>query len=140
MPGSRWQGISFSFSFDQQIERSFDELIHEPWGYNPNLKKWQPSFDVVETDLAYVIEADLPGVLPTNIHVQIEERRLIVRGFRETVEVSRSARCICVERAQGRFTRAFEFETPVDADKMTTQFEHGILRLTIPKRIGPADE
>ena len=128
-----WKPLHLRFDLDQQVEQLFNELIHEPWGHRPRANLWQPAIDIVETEAAYIVEADLPGILPENIDLRIQDNCLRVRGRRDTVEIHRTGRSVSVERAQGEFTREFKLLHPVNAKAIQTYFENGILRAILPK-------
>ena len=46
----------------QEVDRLFDELIHRPWGFGRTSDEWNPQLDLYETDTAFILEADLPGI------------------------------------------------------------------------------
>ncbi len=131
---SPWKPLRLSFDVDQQIDHLFDELIHEPWGHRPSSGIWQPAIDVIETEAGYELEADLPGVRPEDIDLRVQDNVLSIRGRRDIVEISRTARSVCVERAQGQFSREFRLPFPVNTAAIQTHFENGILRAILPKR------
>ncbi|MBS0204897.1 MAG: Hsp20/alpha crystallin family protein [Planctomycetes bacterium] len=131
---SLWKPLHLSFDPDQRVEQLFNELIHQPWGHCPPKSAWQPTINVVETDTAYILEADLPGVLPENVDLRILDNVLVLRGRRESVEVSRTAHSLCVERAHAEFTREFKLFQPINPAAVQTRFENGILRAVVPKR------
>lgn len=132
-----WNRISISFGLDQHVERLFNELIYEPWGHPPDDGSCQPTFEIQESSSAYIIEADVPGLSPENVQVYMQGNRLVIRGRRETAEVSRTRCSICVERIQKTFSRQFLLASPVDPDRIAIEFEDGVMRVTVPKR--PSD-
>lgn len=139
MAKSFWNRISISFGLDQHVERLFNELIYEPWGHPPDDGSCQPTFEIQESSSAYIIEADAPGLSPESVHVFIQGNRLVIRGRRETAEVSRTRCSICVERIQKTFSRQFPLTSPVDADRIAIEFDNGVMRVTVPKRLSRID-
>ena len=125
--------LRLSFDLDRRVEQMFNELIHKPWGRTEESKGWQPAIDLHETETAYVLEADLPGVLPEHIELRVNENSVLLRGRRESVQVSRTACSVCVERAHGEFQREFAMRHAIDAANVQTQFENGIFRAHLPK-------
>jgi HSP20 family protein len=128
--------LRLAFDLDRRIEEVFTELIHEPWGRAFGAGVWQPAVYVYETDDAYLIEADIPGVAPENVEVHVEGRRLIIRGTRDTVTWSHSqaGRNVQIERQHGHFCRSLELDHPVEIKRLQTQFEQGTLRARLPKK------
>src|SRR5216110_2920517 len=59
----------------QEVDRLFDELIYRPWGCSHTGEaEWQPQLDLYETDTAFILEADLPGVEEKEVSVAVEDR------------------------------------------------------------------
>jgi HSP20 family protein len=97
---------------------------------------WAPSVDVLETEDAYLLYAELPGVRREDIQLQIKDRRLELSGRRQPLGENRNF--LRMERSYGPFRRTFDLGAPVDTDAISAGFEHGILRIHIPKRVGSA--
>src|SRR5215203_3989264 len=95
---------------------------------------WAPSVDVLETEDAYLIFAELPGVRRDDIQLQVRDRRLELSGRRQTLGENRNF--LRMERSYGPFRRTFDLGAPVDVDGISAGFEQGVLRVLIPKRLG----
>ena len=93
---------------------------------------WAPAVDVIETEDSYLLFAELPGVRREDIQLQMKGRRLELSGRRHSMGENLSF--LRMERSYGPFRRAFDLGAPVDAEAITAGFEHGILRIHIPKR------
>lgn len=135
--------VRLSLDLDRRIEQLFTELIHEPWGRDFGATVWQPAIDVHETADAYLIEADIPGVAPENVEIQVDGRRITIRGTRDTVtwSGSQAGRNVLIERQHGHFCRTVELDHPVAIERIQMQFEQGILRARLPKmQKAPASE
>ena len=91
---------------------------------------WTPFADVSETDDAYMVEADLPGVSKDQIDVQLSDRELIITG--EVREEERERR-----HRRMRRTGRFEFRTvlpgDVETERVDAKLRDGVLTVTIPK-------
>lgn len=98
---------------------------------------WAPSVDVIETEDAYLLFAELPGVRKEDIQLQVRDRRLELTGRRQALGESRNF--LRMERSYGPFRRAFDLGTPVDSESISASFEAGILRIHVPKRAGGAE-
>jgi HSP20 family protein len=136
MNHSPHQPLRLLFDVDRHIETAFEELIHTPWGRDLGASIWQPALDIYELNDCYLIEADLPGVLPERVEVAAEGRRLTLSGTRDTVmtALSQTGRSLLLERRQGHFRRTMEFEQEVDTQHIETQFDQGTLRIRVPKK------
>ena len=93
---------------------------------------WAPAVDVLETEDAYLIFADLPGVQRDEIQQQVRDRRLEISGRRQTLGENRNF--LRMERSYGPFRRTFDLGAPVDVDAISAAFEAGVLRVLVPKR------
>lgn len=127
--------LRLCFDLDQEIDAAFANLIHQPWGRSEAPRGWQPAIDLFETEEAYFLEADLPGVSRDDIELRVEDSRVVLRGHRRSVRVSQSGRGVRIERAQGEFERAITLALPVDPERAEVTCEQGILRVRLPKRV-----
>ena len=92
-----------------------------------------PALTVWEDENAVFVEADLPDVDPANLEVTVTEgNQLTIQGERKAPEIAGAA-WVRQERPVGRFTRVVGLPSLVDADKVEAKYEHGVLRLTLPK-------
>lgn len=110
--------------------REIDRLV----GALPSDPRWRPQFDISETDDAYVIVADLPGMAQEDIEVRIADGRLTVRGERAGSCTDKEARCCCNERPRGKFARGFRLPDNVNEDEVKASYKSGVLVLTLPKQ------
>jgi len=99
---------------------------------------WAPAVDVLETEDAYLIFAELPGVRRDDIQLQVRDRRLELSGRRQSLGENRNF--LRMERSYGPFRRSFDLEAPLDVDGIAASFEQGVLRVQVPKRRNGAAE
>jgi HSP20 family protein len=86
-----------------------------------------------QDEQAVYAEIDLPGIDPAKLDVTVTEgTKLTVAGERPTTEPS-GAVWVRQERPAGKFSREFNLPVLVDADTVQAKYEHGVLRLTLPK-------
>ena len=89
--------------------------------------------DLYETEDAFILEADLPGVKADDVKVEIENRDLVLRGWR-TLEKSEShGQFHTMERSSGQFVRRIKLPESVDQDGIQAEFHDGVLHVIIPK-------
>ena len=96
--------------------------------------QWMPSIDVREEAARFVILADLPGIDPQDIEVQMDKGILTLKGERAGEETEEGKGYSRRERAWGAFHRRFALPDSADADGITASGRHGVLRIDIPKR------
>ena len=92
---------------------------------------WSPPVDLLETEDAFLLYAELPGVEREAIELHADGSRLILSGQRQPP--TDASGFVRMERSYGAFRRVFELALPVDADAITARFEHGILEVRVPK-------
>ena len=93
---------------------------------------WAPAVDVLETESAFLLYAELPGIRRDEIELSVHDRRLELSGRRPPLGENRNF--LRMERSYGPFRRSFDLGAPLDAEKISAQFQQGVLRITIPKR------
>jgi HSP20 family protein len=96
---------------------------------------WTPPVDLYETDGAFVLTAELPGLTRNDIDIQAEESRVVIRGERTSGQVS-CEQYHRVERGHGRFSRGFMLPEPIDVEAVTADLKDGVLTVTLPKACG----
>ena len=95
---------------------------------------WVPRVDIKEEAERFVIFADLPGVDPEAIEVQMDKGILSITGQRSTGTVEEGARFSRIERAHGSFSRRFALPDSANPEGITAANRNGVLEIAIPKR------
>ena len=95
---------------------------------------WSPAVDIVETENDIVLRADLPGVDPKDVDIQVENGTLTLKGERKFESDVKEDDYRRVERVYGSFLRSFALPSTVDAEKVEAEYRNGVLELKLPKR------
>jgi HSP20 family protein len=124
----------------QTIESMFEDFL-APFVPYSSLSRRQgdgtasPHLKVVETEKAFAVEAELPGVTKDDIKVSIDNRRVSIEAeSKRESERKEGENVIYSERSSRRFARSFTLPTEVDDAGAQAQFENGILILNLPKK------
>lgn len=98
------------------------------------IAEWAPTVDLSESDEAYLVRAELPGVEKDDVQVSLDNGVLTIQGEKK-VEVAQGHgdKRHCVECAYGSFLRTFVLPSNADAEKVHASFKHGVLKLSIAK-------
>lgn len=119
------------------MERMFDTMLGRTFGTmlrtGGNNEKFMPTVDVAESPQGFEISVDLPGIKPEDVKVELQDGHLVVSGNRDCTNERKDKDFHCVERASGSFLRAIALPADVDSEKIDAQYEHGVLRVTLPK-------
>ena len=98
---------------------------------------WTPAMDAWETEHAFVVQLDLPGLTADQVDVNFDRNTLTVRGTRGATipqpEKDGEARVFFAERVPGSFSRSLRFPLYVESSKIEASFSNGVLTITIPK-------
>lgn len=95
---------------------------------------WIPAVDIVEEKDRYVLRADVPGVKPEDIDVNMENGILTVSGERHQESTEEAQGMRRVERVSGKFYRRFTLPDTADAEEISAKSANGILEVIIPKQ------
>jgi len=117
------------------MNRMFDDFFAPALGIDDELstRNWNPSADVYEEDNQYVIKAALPGIDKKNIHVDVENNVLILKGEQTEDKELKEENYYRKEMAYGKFQRSFALPEGVDTDSIKADYSDGVIKITIPK-------
>jgi HSP20 family protein len=93
-----------------------------------------PAVDMTETDKAYEITAELPGMDEKSIEVKLVNGDLTIKGEKQEEKEEKKKDYCLHERHFGSFERSFELPEGVDAEKIEATFRKGVLTVTLPKK------
>lgn len=96
--------------------------------------QWVPRVDIKEEAGRFVIYADLPGIDPQDIEVQMDKGILSIRGERRSESTTETERFSRVERRYGSFHRRFALPDSADPEGVAASGRNGVLEIVIPKR------
>ena len=91
-----------------------------------------PSVDIFETDREITLLADLPGVSPENLTIDLRENTLTLTGEVDSTEGA-DQEALLVEYETGKYHRQFSLSNLIDQSKIDAKLNDGVLRLTLPK-------
>jgi HSP20 family protein len=141
LAGEPWRPFE---SLKKEVDRLFEDFGDDFWRRPfrslsrferawPSRLTATPPVDVSETDKAYEITAELPGLDEKNIEVNVAQGGLTIKGEKtEEKEEKKKDTYVC-ERRYGSFERYFDLPDGVDADKIEATFNKGVLKVTLPK-------
>jgi HSP20 family protein len=95
---------------------------------------WRPPVNVLETDESLVLELELPGLERDELHLEVEDGTLTIKGERKEEHGEDGGRWLRVERYHGAFERSFALPTTVDPEGIRASLRNGVLQVTLPKR------
>jgi len=133
-------------SLRREIDRLFDDAGRRSWrfpfhrplfDFEPLRKSgWDimPAVDIAESDKAYELTAELPGLDEKNIEVKFANGGLSIKGEKKEESEKKGKDSYLSERRYGSFERYFAVPDGVDVEKIEAGFNKGVLKVTLPKK------
>ena len=94
--------------------------------------------DMKETEKAYLVHAEIPGVKKEDIDVSIDGNLVTIRAEVRREKEDKGETMLRTERYYGAMTRSFTLATDVDEKAASAKYTDGVLELTLPKKAGSA--
>jgi HSP20 family protein len=128
-PFREWEDISSRLGrvFGRSPDRS------EPEREMLTLADWAPSTDIAETDEAYFIKAEIPGVKREDVKVTVQDGMLTLQGERKMEKEEKGKRFHRIECCYGKFVRSFLVPNDVEESSVRAEFKDGMLYVTLAK-------
>ena len=119
---------------DRLFEDSFGRLRGPATSEALEGSLWSPAVDIVETDNEIVLRADLPGVEPKDVDIQVQNGTLTLKGERKFESDVKEDNFRRIERVYGSFARSFALPQAVDPESVAAEYRNGVLEVKLPKR------
>ena len=130
----RWDPQRDLVRLQENVKQMFEEVL----GRSSSLGaaeptapgRWRPPLDLFEEAGHYVLRADLPGVMASEVEIKISNGNLILFGERKIDQEA----YLRVERPSGRFSAQISLPPSVDRDRIQANHRNGVLEVVLPKR------
>lgn len=128
MPGAltRWEPFAELGELRTRFDRMFDELAEG------RERTWRPAVDVVQDNGNLVVRADVPGIKPEEVTIEVENDILTVSGSHEEKKEEKDKQYLRRERRFGSFHRSMALPAGVDAKKIKATTHDGVVEVKIP--------
>ena len=133
------QPTSLMSRVEQDFERVIDEFWNRPmstwpWRWLPRgLTITMPAFDLYEEKDDVIVKAELSGLSKEDIHVNLANSTLTVKGEKKKHEELKEENYFYQERSYGAFTRTIQLPSEVKTDQVKATFKDGVLEIRLPK-------
>jgi HSP20 family protein len=125
---------------DTLFDRFFSGSPFGPFGGPPDAQPLRqrfggmmPKVDVSETEREIQIVAELPGLKQEDVELSLDNDLLTLRGETSSSRDEKDKQYHLTERSYGRFERSFRLPETIDREKISANFENGLLTVTLPK-------
>ncbi len=117
----------------EMLEKEINKMFNDFFG-TVGVSYEYPLIDMIDTNDAILVYAEIPGVNKDDIKVKIHNDVLTISGERKEPELPEKANCLIREREFAKFMRSVRLPYPVDVNKVSAEYKDGILKITLPKR------
>ena len=129
----RWEPARELDTLQGEVNRLFDTFFGNGRMGEPRARRWMPAMDLVETEDALVLKADLPGLERDDVAIEVKDNVLTVSGERKAEHSEKADGYFRMERAFGSFSRSLALPEGIDAERVAATFDKGVLEVRIPK-------
>jgi HSP20 family protein len=129
----RWEPLSELEQVSERMRRLLDQTfggVGWPSAFSES-GAWSPPVDIEETDDAYVLEAELPGVKRDDVEIEHVGNELTIKG--EIAERERQGTLRRRTRRTGRYEYRVTLPDQVDGNKIDANLKDGVLMVRAPK-------
>jgi len=121
-------------SLRQAMDRLFEDSFVRPrsWAFGA-FDTYGFPVDVTDGVDKLTVEASLPGFKPDEVEVTVENGNLSIHAESQSERGQRDGERLMQEIRRGTLSRTIALPTGIEPDKATARFEHGVLKLEIPK-------
>jgi HSP20 family protein len=116
--------------FQDEMDRTFARVFNRET--DGGLGVWSPAIEVAEQDGQLKVRADLPGLKPEDVKVEVTENAVIIQGERKNEHEETKGGVYRCERAYGQFHREIPLPEGAKSDQAKAQFKNGVLEVSIP--------
>jgi HSP20 family protein len=118
----------------EEMDRIFGEFGFERGerGGGARGSMWSPAIEVAELEGNYVVHAELPGLKPEDVKVELTDDALVIHGERKSEHEENKGGVHRSERRYGQFYRTVPLPEGVNAEQIRAKFENGVLEVTVP--------
>ncbi len=126
-------------SLQTEINRLFEDFWRDPFSmrkfgmWTMAGETFSPQVDLRETEKAYVLCAELPGLSENDIEISLENQVLRLKGEKRAEREEKEGNYYVTERSFGSFYREFALPNDVDEDNIEASFKNGVLNINLPK-------
>lgn len=127
MPGTltRWDPLAELAELRTRFDRMFSDMTE-------GREHWTPAIDVVREDDNLVLRADIPGIKPEEVKIEVADDVLTVSGEHEERSEDKGRDYMRRERRYGAFYRSMPLPSGVDAKRITAKTHDGVLEVKVP--------
>ena len=110
----------------ERLDRMFEDVVESGTAVR------RPALDVIDEDDALVLRAEVPGMKPDEVAVELQDDILTIRGHHEESTEEKDKRFVRRERRMGSFARSIALPAGTDPESIAASCKDGVLEVRIP--------
>jgi HSP20 family protein len=131
---TRWDPYREFNTLQDRLNRLFSASFHEGRDESLATSTFAPAVDVYEDEHNVTMKIEVPGIDENDIDVHVENNTLTVHGERKFEKEEKEENYRRIERQYGSFTRTFALPNTVDTDRVSANYEKGVLKVKLAKK------
>jgi HSP20 family protein len=132
----RSPGFPLTSSFVDDLPDRIRQMLEGSLSFEPvQTVGWMPAMEVIDKPDLLLVTAELPGLAIKDVDIGIDDGVLTISGEKQEVkkEGEEDSQYYLLERRYGSFRRSFTLPNTVDVDKISAEFDNGVLTVKLPK-------
>ena len=125
-----WQPFTEIETLREQLDKAFDQRAATR---DNSEAAWMPALEFADAGDNFVLKAQLPGIDPKDIDVQVTPEAISISGERRYENTEEKSGCVRSEFRYGKFHRVLPLPVHIQNDSVQAEYKDGILMLTLPK-------
>lgn len=121
---TRWEPFAELGELHSRLDRMLGEHSRE--------RAWTPAIDIVRDHGSLLVRADIPGINPEDVKVEVEDDILTISGEHEETTEEKKKDYVRRERRYGTFSRSLALPPGIDAKSIEAKTRNGVVEVTIP--------
>lgn len=116
-----------------RMDRLFQNFLAEPFGFGESAAGWGPDVEIKETEREIQVRAEIPGMDPADIQLSVQGNMLTISGEKREEREEEKRDFYVSEIRYGAFHRSVELPEGADPERVSAEYDKGVLRVKIAK-------
>lgn len=137
LPVTQSDPVTSLRSMHDMMDRLFSDHFMAPFdrfGLSEGMRVFSPKVDISETEKEIKVRAEIPGINPDDVSIEVTEDALSITGTIEKSNEEKDENYYRMERSSGRFSREFMLPAKIDADNVNAEAKNGVITITLDKQ------
>ena len=131
---TRWEPLREFSTLQERMNRLFQQSYGDTRDEALSTSSFAPAVDVYEDEDSFTLKIEVPGIDEKDLNVHVENQVLTVQGERKFEKEEKEENYRRIERQYGSFTRTFTLPNTVDSEKVSANYDKGVLKIQIAKK------